>query len=107
MSLHNTHAPRDNAGIGSFWSKSSKPAPNSNASAEVLLKQGTDYLNAKKYRQAIIVLERIREEYPFSAQAVEVELKLGEAYHLSKKYSEAESAYKDLSISKGGEHETG
>jgi len=79
------------------WSKPwSKSTPQSNASAEVLLKQGTDYLNAKKYKQAIIVLERIREEYPFSAQAVEVELKLGEAFHLSKKYSEAEAAYKDF-----------
>ena len=31
----------------SFWSKSSKPTPKSDASAEVLLKQSTDYLNAK------------------------------------------------------------
>jgi len=80
----------------SFWSKWSTPTLKSNASAAVLFKQGADYLNAKKYRQAIIVFERIREEYPFSAQAAEVELKIGEAYFRSKKYSEAESAYKEF-----------
>jgi len=79
------------------WSKPwPKSTPKSNPTAEVLLKQGTDYLDKKKYSKAIIQFERIREEHPFSAQAVEVELKLGEAYHLSKKYSEAESAYKDF-----------
>jgi len=80
----------------SFWSKWSTPTLKSNASAAVLFKQGADYLNAKKYRQAIIVFERIREEYPFSAQAAEVELKIAEAYFRSKMYSEAESAYKDF-----------
>jgi len=80
----------------SFGSKSSKPTPKSNASAEVLLKQGTEYLDKKKYSQAIRQFDRIREEYPFSTQAVEVDLKIARAYHLSKKYSEAEAAYKDF-----------
>jgi len=80
------------------WSKpSSKSTPKSDAAAaEALLKQGTDYLDKKKYSNAIIQFERIREEHPFSAQAVEVELKIAEAYYRSKKYSEAEAAYKDF-----------
>lgn len=80
----------------SFGSKSSKPTSKSNTSAEVLLKQGTEYLDKKKYSQAIRQFDRIREEYPFSTQAVEVDLKIARASHLSKKYSEAEAAYKDF-----------
>jgi len=80
----------------SFWSKSSKPTPKSNASAEVLLKQGTDYLDKKKYSKAIRQFERIREEYPFSAEAAEMDLKIAKAYHRSKKYSEAEATYKNF-----------
>jgi len=75
------------------WSKST---PKSNASAEALLKQGTEYLDKKKYSKAIRQFERIREEYPFSAQAAEVDLKIAKAYHLSKKYSGFFSKYSRL-----------
>ena len=77
------------------WSKS-KSTPKSNASAEVLLKQGTEYLDKKKYSKAIRQFDRIREEYPFSAEAAEVDLKIAKAYHLSKKYPEAEATYKEF-----------
>ena len=77
-----------------FLSKSSKATPKSNASAAALLRQGSEYLEKKKYSKAILEFGRIREEYPFSAEAAETELKIGEAYYRSKKYSEAESAYK-------------
>ena len=77
-----------------FLSKSSKAAPKSDAGAAALLRQGSEYLEKKKYSKAILKFERIREEYPFSAEAAETELKIGEAYHRKKKYSEAESAYK-------------
>jgi len=75
------------------WSKST---PQSNTSAEVLLKQGTEYLDKKKYSKAIRQFDRIREEYPFSAEAAEVDLKIAKAYHLSKKYPAAEATYKDF-----------
>ncbi len=75
------------------WSKST---PKSNASAEVLLKQGMEYLDKKKYSKAIRQFDRIREEYPFSAEAAEVDLKIAKAYHLSKKYPAAEAAYKEF-----------
>ncbi len=80
----------------SFWSKSSKPTPESSASAEVLLKQASDNLDKKKYSKAIRQFEQMREDNPFSAQSAEVDLKIAKAYHLSKRYAEAEAAYKDF-----------
>ncbi|NIO10806.1 MAG: outer membrane protein assembly factor BamD, partial [Deltaproteobacteria bacterium] len=80
-----------------FTSKSSKKgAPKSNADAAVLLKEGSDYLEKKKYSKAILKFETIREKYPFSAEASETDLLIGEAYFRAKKYSEAEATYKDF-----------
>ncbi len=77
-----------------FLSKSSRATAKSDAGAAALFRQGSEYLEKKKYSKAILEFEKIREEYPFSAEAAETELRIGEAYHRSKKYSEAESAYK-------------
>ncbi len=75
------------------WSGS--PKTKSNPTAEAMLKQGTDLLNNKRYSSAILQFERVLDEFPFSPQAAEVELKIAEAYYLNKRYPEATEAFKN------------
>ncbi len=44
----------------------SKPVVTSDPPAEAMLKQGTDLLNNKRYRSAILKFEQLREDFPFS-----------------------------------------
>ncbi|MFQ5849016.1 MAG: outer membrane protein assembly factor BamD [Candidatus Binatia bacterium] len=73
----------------------SKPALEPNPTAEAIFKQGMDNLKNKKYARAILQFERIRDEFPFSPEAPEAELKIAEAYYLNKQYPEATLAFKN------------
>lgn len=68
----------------------------SNPTAEALLAQGIAEFSNKRYTRAIEEFQKIKDEFPFTPQAVEVELKLGEAYYLNKQYPEATAAFKDF-----------
>ena len=74
----------------------SEPAPEFNASAEAIFQQGMDHLKNKKYVRAIIQFEKVRDEFPFSSQANEAELKIAEAHYLNKQYPEAALGFKDF-----------
>jgi outer membrane protein assembly factor BamD len=64
-------------------------APQPNASAEALYKEGVALMNNKKYIPAIDRFQKLRSEYPFAPEVVAAELKLGEAYYLNEQYTEA------------------
>ena len=74
----------------------SEPAPEFNASAEAIFKQGIDHLKNKRYARAIGQFEKVRDEFPFSSQAPEADLKIAEAHHLNKQYPEAALGFKDF-----------
>ena len=74
----------------------SEPAPEFNASAEAIFQQGMDQLKSKRYVRAIIQFEKVRDEFPFSSQANEAELKIAEAHYLNKQYPEAALGFKDF-----------
>jgi outer membrane protein assembly factor BamD len=71
-------------------------APQPNASAEALYKEGVAYMNNKKYVPAIERFQKVRSEYPFAPEIVAAELKLGEAYYLNEQYTEAVETLKDF-----------
>lgn len=75
--------------------RSSQPVQ-SNPTAEALLAQGMAEFSNKRYTRAIEQFQKIRDEFPFTPQAPEVELRLGEAYYLNKQYPEATQAFKDF-----------
>ncbi len=74
----------------------SQPAPASDPGAEAIFNQAIDHVKNKKYARAIIQFEKVRDEFPFSAQAVESELKIAEAQYLNKQYPEAALGFKDF-----------
>jgi len=61
-----------------------------------LLEAGKDALVNKNYKNAIKYFEKLKDKYPFSPYTVEAELLLADSYFYSKKYSEAETAYKEF-----------
>src|SRR3954466_6310005 len=75
------------------WSSSS---PASNASAEALYNEGVQLLSNKKYVPAIERFQKLRSEYPFAPEIVAAEIKLGEAYYLNKKNTEAVETLKEF-----------
>jgi outer membrane protein assembly factor BamD len=72
----------------------SEPPPNANA--EMLYKEGLDYLARKKYVNAIDRFQRVKADYPFAPEVVMAELKLGETYYLNEQYPEAIEALKEF-----------
>src|SRR5687767_6662713 len=64
--------------------------------AETLLAGGEAELNKKNYSQAIRYFQKLKDDFPFSPQSIEVELKLAEAYYLNKQYAEATASFKDF-----------
>lgn len=61
-----------------------------------LLEAGRDALTNKDYDKAIEYFEKIKDKYPFSPYTVDAELLLADSYFFSKKYYEAETAYKEF-----------
>jgi outer membrane protein assembly factor BamD len=75
------------------WSSTEvKPDP----TAELLFKEGTDYLANKKYALAIDRLERVKTDFPFSPLLTEAELKLAETHYQNEQYPEAIAAFKEF-----------
>ena len=68
----------------------------SDPTAEAIFEQGMIHFNNKAYRRAIAKFEKIRDEFPFTPQALEAELKIAEtSYHL-KQYPQAISAFEEF-----------
>ncbi|MFQ5917872.1 MAG: outer membrane protein assembly factor BamD, partial [Candidatus Binatia bacterium] len=74
----------------------SETALESNPTAEALLEHGKKDIENKRYVRAINKFEKIRDEFPFSSQANEAELKIAEAHYLNKQYPEAASGFNDF-----------
>ena len=73
------------------WS-ATKPDP----TAEALYEEGTRYFAEKRYVRAIDTLTKLKNEYPFSPQLTDVELKIADAYYLNQQYPEAINALKEF-----------
>jgi outer membrane protein assembly factor BamD len=77
----------------SLWSK---PAPVSDPTAEGYLEAGKAETKAKNYALAIDHFQKIKADFPFSAQVTEAELRAAEAYYLNKQYTEAIRAFQEF-----------
>jgi outer membrane protein assembly factor BamD len=75
------------------WFKSAAPA---DPTAEALFAEGNRNLNEKKYARAIIALQKLKTEHPFSPLLTETELKIADAYYLNQQYPEAIAAFKEF-----------
>ena len=81
----------------------SEPPPNANA--EMLYKEGLDYLARKQYVNAIDRFQRVKADYPFAQEVSQAELKLGETYYLNEQYPEAIETLKEfIAAHPGSEH---
>jgi outer membrane protein assembly factor BamD len=69
-----------------------KPDP----TAEALYEEGTRYMAEKRYVRAIDTLTKLKNEYPFSPQMTDVELKIADAYYLNQQYPQAINALKEF-----------
>jgi outer membrane protein assembly factor BamD len=75
------------------WFKSAAPA---DPTAEALFAEGNRNLNEKKYARAIVALQKLKTEHPFSPLLTETELKIADAYYLNQQYPEAVAALKEF-----------
>jgi outer membrane protein assembly factor BamD len=75
------------------WFKSAAPA---DPTAEALFAEGNRNLNEKKYARAIVALQKLKTEHPFSPLLTETELKIADAYYLNQQYPEAIAAFKEF-----------
>ncbi len=81
------------AGCSLPWAKST---PESNPTAATLLKEGNEAVKKKSYKKALVKYATIRSDYPFSAEARKIDLRVAETYHLNKQYAEAIETYKEF-----------
>ena len=83
----------------------SKPRSEDTPTAEALYKDGIDFFERGRYARSISFFQRLRDEYPFSKEAADAELKIAEAYYLNEEYSLAEETYKNyLTFQPTGQH---
>jgi outer membrane protein assembly factor BamD len=75
------------------WFKSAAPA---DPTAEALFAEGNRNLSEKKYARAIVALQKLKSEHPFSPLLTETELKIADAYYLNQQYPEAIAAFKEF-----------
>jgi outer membrane protein assembly factor BamD len=68
----------------------------SDPTAEALYEEGSRYMAEKRYVRAIDTLTKLKNEYPFSPQMTDVELKIADAYYLNQQYPEAINALKEF-----------
>ncbi len=71
----------------------SKPRSEATPTAEALYKDGIDYFERGRYARSISFFQKLRDEYPFSEEAADAELKIAEAYYRNEEYSLAEETY--------------
>ena len=82
---------------GCSWLPFRSPDPlKADISAETLIARGEAEFTKKNYTRAIGYFQKLKDEFPFAPQAMEVELKLGEAYYRNKQYAEATASFKDF-----------
>jgi outer membrane protein assembly factor BamD len=65
-------------------------------SPEALYERGVDFYQREKYRKAIEVFQRLKEEYPLSKYALMAELGIGDSYFSDELFVEAESSYTEF-----------
>src|SRR5918994_3043524 len=75
------------------WFKSAAPA---DPTAEALFAEGNRNLNEKRYARAIVALQQLKTEHPFSPLLTETELKIADAYYLNQQYPEAIAAFREF-----------
>lgn len=75
------------------WFKSPIPA---NPTAEALFAEGSRYFHEKDYTRALILLEKLKAEHPFSPLLTEAELMIADAYYSNRQYPEAITAFKEF-----------
>ena len=64
-------------------------------SAEALFDEGMRNFNDKRYVRAIDNFSKLRTDFPFHPQMMQVELKIADAYYLNQQYPEAITAFKE------------
>jgi outer membrane protein assembly factor BamD len=64
-------------------------------SAEALFDEGMRNFNDKRYVRAIDNFSKLRTDFPFHPQIMQVELKIADAYYLNQQYPEAITAFKE------------
>ena len=75
------------------WFKSPIPA---DPTAEALFTEGSRYFHEKDYTRALLLLEKLKAEHPFSPLLTEAELMVADAYYLNRQYPEAITAFKEF-----------
>jgi outer membrane protein assembly factor BamD len=67
----------------------------SDPSAEALFDEGMRNFNDKRYVRAIDNFTKLRTDFPFHPQMMQVELQIADAYYLNQQYPEAITAFKE------------
>ena len=73
----------------------SDPRSESDPTAAALYQDGIDYFNRGRYARSISFFQKLRDDYPFSKEAEDAELKIAEAYYLNEDYIEAAETYQN------------
>lgn len=63
---------------------------------QTLAADAQERMDADDYKDAAVLWQQVKDQYPYSKYAVLAELKLGDAYYLQGKYIEALGAYEDF-----------
>ncbi len=83
----------------------SKPRSETTPTAAALYKDGIDYFERGRYARSISFFQKLRDEYPFSKEAEDAELKIADAYSRNEEYALAEETYKNyLTFQPTGQH---
>jgi outer membrane protein assembly factor BamD len=82
------------AGGCGWFSSSTKEEPEQ--SADVLIQEGLDAYQLKKYERATEAFQKLKDRFPYSQFAILAELKLADSYYLNKDYELAATSYKDF-----------
>ena len=83
----------------------SDPRSESDPTAAALYQDGIDYFERGRYARSISFFQRLRDDYPFSKEAEDAELKIAEAYYLNEEYAEATETYENyLTFQPTGRH---
>lgn len=83
----------------------SDPRSESDPTAEALYQDGVDYFERGRYARSISFFQKLRDDFPFSKEAEDAELKIAEAYYLNEEYVDAAETYKNyLTFQPTGRH---
>ena len=83
----------------------SNPRSESDPTAAALYQDGVDYFERGRYARSISFFQKLRDDYPFSKEAEDAELKIAEAYYRNADYTEAAETYRNyLTFQPTGRH---